>query len=237
MLFLIEQRNRVLFKQTIKKLHEKRYDVFCKELGWDLNTVDNLEVDEYDHDSTVNIVSYDAEHGIVGGVRLLPTTGSNMVKNTFGHLIKDKSKIPCSPHIWEASRFFFRKPKSGIDRIKLARRGTAELFISMIEFGITWNLDGILTLTDIGIEKLIKLVGWEFERICPPVEIDGKECVIGVMPTDEYFLRKVRAKAEIEYPLLFAPIPIGGELGENLKINGRSNKDLLFFSSADGSKN
>lgn len=233
MLYLIQNHNRNNFNKTLDNLYRKRCDVFHNELGWDVPTKNGLEIDQYDIDSTIYMVSHDQEHGIVGGIRFLPTTGPNMIKDTFSYLIKDQNVIPNDPKIWESSRFFYRKPRNSNDRVGAARRGTLEIFIGVIEFGITWGLEGILTLTDLRVEKMIKNAGWDFQRICPPIEVDGKPVVVGVMPTNKEVLKRVREQTKIDYPVLMSPLPICREDIGSLDIGSNSHQDLLFSSSSN----
>ena len=62
-------------------MHKKRYDVFYKDLGWDVPVKDGLESDQYDIDSAIYMVAPTPEYGVIGGMRFLPTSGPNMIKD------------------------------------------------------------------------------------------------------------------------------------------------------------
>jgi acyl homoserine lactone synthase len=80
-----------------------RADQFRTRLGWDVS-VDSRghERDEYDALNPLYVIWETAEGGHGGSTRFLPTTGSTMVNDHFGHLIDAPI---CSPNIWECTRF------------------------------------------------------------------------------------------------------------------------------------
>ena len=52
-----------------------RYDIFVKQLGWELPSQENSgERDQYDRSDTVYVVARDDFNAICGCARLLPTT-------------------------------------------------------------------------------------------------------------------------------------------------------------------
>ena len=66
-------------------MHRLRRKVFKDRLDWSVATTGDLEMDRYDTlDATYLVV---ADRGaVLGCVRLLPTTGPNMLANTFPEL-------------------------------------------------------------------------------------------------------------------------------------------------------
>ncbi len=231
MLYLIQNHHRNNFNKTLKSMHRKRYDVFYEDLGWDVSVKDGMESDQYDIDSAIYMISQDPEHGVVGGMRFLPTSGPNMIKDSFQHLVNSSDIIPNSSKIWEVTRFFYKKPKSKNDRIGFARKGTIELFIGMMEFAITWELEGLLVLTDLRIEKLLHNIGWKVERIGAPTEFNGQHYVVGLLSVSHELLKEIREKTSIDYPVLMSPLPICRDNIKALDLGISSDQDLLLSSS------
>jgi N-acyl-L-homoserine lactone synthetase len=81
------------------------------------------------------LLQTDDEDRIQGCVRLLPTTGPTMLRDTFP-LLLDGQPAPASDTIWESSRFGVdlcsRDEKTG----RSIAKATYELFAGMIEFGL-----------------------------------------------------------------------------------------------------
>lgn len=81
-----------------------RADQFRNRLGWDVSVdAQGEERDQYDALNPLYVIweQPDGSHG--GSMRFLPTTGSVMVNDVFGHLLTDGPIS--SPLIWECTRF------------------------------------------------------------------------------------------------------------------------------------
>jgi acyl homoserine lactone synthase len=67
-------------------MHRLRRRVFQDRLEWEVSVSDGLEVDQYDALSPTYLLGIDRQD-VVGCVRLLPTTGRNMLADTFPILL------------------------------------------------------------------------------------------------------------------------------------------------------
>jgi acyl homoserine lactone synthase len=107
---------------------------------------------------------------VQGCVRLLPTKGPTMLRDTFPALLNGQP-MPMSPQIWESSRFAIDArldtPK-GEHGIACA---TYELFAGMVEFGLSRHLSDIVTVTDARMERILRRAGWPLRRIGAPSKI------------------------------------------------------------------
>jgi len=81
-----------------------RHRVFVEKLGWDLDTRARFELDEFDRKDTAYLIARNAGGQIVGTGRLLPTHRPYLLATVFPELLGSKP-APCSPKIWELSRF------------------------------------------------------------------------------------------------------------------------------------
>jgi acyl homoserine lactone synthase len=117
---------------------------------------------------------------VQGCVRLLRTTGSTMLRDTFPALLDGQAAV-ATDTIWEGSRF-------GVDRCtreaKTAgsiARATYELFAGMIEFGLTRQLTDIITVTDARIDRILCRACCLLKRLGAPRAI-GKTIAVGRLP-------------------------------------------------------
>jgi acyl homoserine lactone synthase len=91
------------YPKLAKAMFEDRADQFKTRLGWEVEVdAQGAERDAYDDMNPLYVIweEPDGSHG--GSMRFLPTTGSVMVNDHFGHLI---SGPITSPLIWECTRF------------------------------------------------------------------------------------------------------------------------------------
>jgi N-acyl-L-homoserine lactone synthetase len=92
------------FAQTTKNsLHHLRFNTFKTHLGWDVPVTDNMEIDEFDRLDPVFIVAKINDQ-VEGCLRLLPTTGKYMLKDTFPQLLNGEP-APIHINILEISRY------------------------------------------------------------------------------------------------------------------------------------
>ncbi|WP_020592786.1 acyl-homoserine-lactone synthase [Kiloniella laminariae] len=219
MFFQIDPQQHNNFKSQINSMFELRYRVFCERLGW-VPGENQMERDSYDDQSPTYLIKQEGDGTVSACVRLLPSMGANMLRDTFPALLEGKA-CPASSDIMESSRF-------AVDTSLLRSRGEAELskttyelFLSMIEFGLGRGLSSIITVTDLRVERLVKRANWPYERLGEPQQqMDGDKVVRAValaVEVSERARRAVAEKAELMGPVLFQPV-IQGQLVEKVKI-------------------
>ncbi|WP_430642273.1 acyl-homoserine-lactone synthase [Bradyrhizobium arachidis] len=64
-------------------MHQLRYRVFKGRLDWDVHTSGDMEIDEFDALHPAYLVQLSNEGKVQGTVRLLPTSGPTMLRDTF----------------------------------------------------------------------------------------------------------------------------------------------------------
>src|SRR6204780_565585 len=103
MLKLIEGSRASSFPQEMDAMFRNRALTFSERLGWDVTVKDGYERDEFDDANPLYLVSVDPNtNEYWGSLRLLPTTGPNMLRDVFPQLL-DGDYIE-SATIWECSR-------------------------------------------------------------------------------------------------------------------------------------
>jgi acyl homoserine lactone synthase len=99
MITLIQGANRAYYPYEIDAMHRLRAQVFHERLGWDAKVENGWETDEYDDLNPLYLISEDDHGEIRGAVRLLPTTGPNMLADVFSDLLPDGQAVR-SATIW-----------------------------------------------------------------------------------------------------------------------------------------
>lgn len=207
MMYLISQSHRGgECSRDLEDLFRLRYRVFKERLKWDVECHDGMERDRFDDLSPVYL-AYKGESGAIEGcIRLLPTTGPNMLRDVFTSLL-DGVPAPCSPKVWESSRFSLDTKSTDKSKVRLTR-ATHELFAGMIEFGLMWGLSNIVTVTDLRVERILRRAGWPLRRIGVVQRIGDTETVAGYLETSPQAHERVCDIGELRGPVLWVPAQV-----------------------------
>ena len=117
---------RARYPRLIDEMHKLRRSVFHERLKWQVTVINRWEIDGYDALDPLYVLSLDEDERVIGGLRLLPTTGFNMLNDTFSQLLPDHARIQ-SPLIWESSRFTVKMTGDTRLDAPVISRATAEL--------------------------------------------------------------------------------------------------------------
>ncbi|EKO3953242.1 GNAT family N-acetyltransferase [Vibrio fluvialis] len=148
--------------QDYRALLKLRYKVFSERLHWKLETHQGLESDEYDIPRAHYLYAKGDEGHLIGCWRILPTTQSYMLKDTFPELLGDV-QAPQGERIYELSRFAvdkeFSAQSGGVSNV------TMKMFQSLYHHAQSQGIERYVTVTSTGVEKLIKRLGIPCERV------------------------------------------------------------------------
>src|ERR1700710_1545059 len=75
------------FIDAIKEMHRLRYRVFKERLDWDVLFSGDMEIDEFDALRPAYLIQRGKDNRVQGWVRLLPSTGPTMLRDTFPVLL------------------------------------------------------------------------------------------------------------------------------------------------------
>jgi len=193
------------FSNLLVEMHQLRYRVFKTRMEWDVHVTDELEIDEFDSLHPAYLTQISEEGRIQGAVRLLPTLGPTMLRETFPVLLANR-QAPSSPHIWESSRFAIDVPPDSPKGKHGIARATYELFAGMVEFGLSRQLTDIVTVTDVRMERILRRAGWPLRRIGDVQNIGNTSAVAGYLETSIEVLTRLRIAGELTGPVLWAPV-------------------------------
>jgi N-acyl-L-homoserine lactone synthetase len=182
----------------IDAMHRDRARTFKDRLGWAVEVDSHgWEIDAFDTWAVnpLYLIALDAEGEYRGSLRILPTTGPNMLRDVFPQLLIDPSAehardwLPIeSANIWESSRI-------------TGDGAFGELVIGLGEVAVAAGLTGIVTVVDKRIKRLVQLSGCKFEIVGFPDMIGGIECY-ALMFTDPTQLDRIREHTGIRGSVL-----------------------------------
>lgn len=205
MLQLITPADYAAHADDIAEMHRLRFRVFKQRLDWDVATTRQMERDEYDELNPVYLLQRSDKGELAGCVRLLPTTGPTMLRDTFSILLHG-GPMPCQSGIWETSRF-------ALDQRHVASVGaggvataTYELLVGLLEFGLANGIRQIVTVTDARMERILRRADWRLQRLGEPVVIGDTRALAGTVDLSIDILQRLRSRAGISEPLLKSPL-------------------------------
>ncbi len=192
------------FANDLAEMHRLRYRVFKQRLEWEVETAGDMEVDSFDALGPVYLLLRAYNGTVAGCVRLLPTTGPNMLRDTFPALL-DKEVPPSSTDVWESSRFALEQTQAAHGAQGVANL-TYELFAAMVEFGLAHKLASIVTVTDIRMERILRRAQWPLHRIGTAKTIGNTKAVAGHLEVSKSALLRIRTGGGFSGPVLWTPV-------------------------------
>lgn len=133
MIIYIEPSGREEYRREIIEYYALRKRIFCDQLHWVEEKPFGLEHDRFDDLYNLYILDLDDSSGkVIGGVRLMPTTGPTLMHTVWADMLPHPDDFR-SPNIWEATRFCVDQDASS-RKSSLANRSTLALALAVIEF-------------------------------------------------------------------------------------------------------
>ena len=160
------------YPRMIDEMHKLRRNVFHDRLKWQVTVINRWEIDGYDALNPLYVVALDEDERVIGGLRLLPTTGFNMLNDTFPELLPDGERFS-SPLVWESSRFSVRITGDARTDAKVVSRTTAELLMALNEIGRAAALSHLVTVCDQTMYRLMSRCGLGGDLLGEPKMIGG----------------------------------------------------------------
>jgi acyl homoserine lactone synthase len=205
MMQLITQDQYGNFVEAIAEMHCLRYRVFKERLSWDVQFSGGLEIDEFDALHPAYLLQRAGDGRIQGCVRLLPSTGPTMLRDTFS-LLLDGAAFQASSTIWESSRFALDIDAEAPKAAHGLASATYELFAGMIEFGLSRQLTEIVTVTDVRMERILRRAEWPLRRVGTPRTFGNTVAVAGCLEVSVKALVRIRGAGGLRGPVLWAPV-------------------------------
>lgn len=175
----------LLPSQLYGKLASYRHKVFVERLGWQLRAEDGLEFDQFDRPDTVYVIARDEDGHVIGCARLLPTTQPYLLGEVFPELM-DTQPVPNSPEVWELSRFAAVDINDATAMSPLGQFSSpiaVNLLQASIDSAAERGAKQLITVSPLGIERLLRKAGFTARRAGPPLTIGGHQvfaCLISI---------------------------------------------------------
>jgi acyl homoserine lactone synthase len=165
-------------KQLSQLLYENilayRKKIFVDRLGWKLKTLNGMEFDQFDRPDTIYVASVDKNEQVNGCARLLPTNRPYLLGEVFPQLLVGKS-APCSPKIWELSRFAVCNLNASMSaKSYVNKHNVYNLLRKSIECAAYHGALRIITVSPVGVEKMLNRLNFLSQRAGPPMNIGGQ---------------------------------------------------------------
>ncbi len=197
-----------LQSEYLRTMFALRKKVFHDLLGWDVEVKDGLETDHFDDAQPLYVISHAPDTGkIRGALRLLPTTGPNMLDDTFPVLLGDNGAIR-DPSVWESSRFCIDPDISQDYASNQVTVAAAELKCAVDELGLASGITKIVTVTDVFLERMFRRMGCPGERIGKPQKIGAVMAVAVSWDVNEALLNRMKKIAGIRDTIFDDQVPL-----------------------------
>jgi acyl homoserine lactone synthase len=202
MLKLIEGSYASFFPREIDAMFRNRAETFSDRLGWEVVVKDGYERDGFDDANPLYVVSVDPDtEEYWGSLRLLPTTGPNMLRDVFPQLL-DGQCIE-SATIWESSRICAALAPGQPDRNKSGVNYVlSELILGIGEVAVAAGLTQIVSVFDARMFRVLRAAGCNPQIIGRPQRIGGAMSYAGLFDTGEGPLKSFRAALGVENSVL-----------------------------------
>lgn len=159
----------------VERLGRYRHQVFIQQLGWAVESEQGCERDRFDRTDTVYVAVEDARTQIAGCARLLPTIQPYLLEEVFPQLLHG-APPPRDPRVWELSRFAsmdFGQPAT-TPLAQFSSSATAMLLRGAMECAAQFGAERLITVSPVGIERLIRRLGIRASPVAPPMAIYGQ---------------------------------------------------------------
>ena len=207
MLKLIEGSYATEFPYEMDAMFRNRAQIFSERLGWNVSVRNGRERDKFDDENPLYLVSVDPlTKKYRGSVRLLPTTGPNMLRDVFPFLLGDGESVE-SPTIWEISRICAAPSECQPHRSKRLSPALGELIVGIVEVGLMVGLTQIVAVFDARIYRVVKAAGCNPQLIGGPQRIGDTMSYVGVFDTGNSPLQAIRRAVGIQGSVLAPEAP------------------------------
>lgn len=164
-----------LAANLMSNLARYRHRVFVEKLGWDLACQGDLEFDQFDRPDTVYMAARREDGALAGVARLLPTDRPYLLGEVFPQLMGGLP-LPRTSRVWELSRFAavdFDSARTAGAMRQFSSPVTLSLLREVLALAAANGVHRLITVSPLGVERLLRRTGVIAHRAAPPVVING----------------------------------------------------------------
>ncbi|MER9108045.1 GNAT family N-acetyltransferase [Mesorhizobium sp. M0848] len=191
------------FPDEFNQMHRLRHRVFRDRLDWDVSVSGGYEIDPFDALRPHYLLLRAPTGRIDGCVRLLPTTGPTMLRDSFSALLGDRS-APEDPRVWESSRFALDLPAAAPKQAASLLAPTSCLpgWSNLVCHASAQHRH----LTDLRVERILRRAGWPLERLSDPQTIGNTRAVAGHLNVSTESLQALHRNGGFKGAVLWTPV-------------------------------
>ena len=158
--------------RQIDAMFRSRAETFWGRLGWEVVVKNGYERDRFDELDPLYVISVDPDSGEYwGSLRLLPTTGPNMLRDVFPQLLGEDEQVAHAT-IWEALEFCVENCPDQPQRMKKwLNYALCELLLGVGEIAIPAKLTKIIAVFDARMLRILRATGCNLRIIGSPQRI------------------------------------------------------------------
>lgn len=190
----------------MRAMFKLRAEVFHERLGWEVSIKDGLEVDRFDDESPLYLLCLDDYGRLKGCLRLLPTTGPNMLRDVFSILMPPGESVE-SPLIWESTRFCVSKEAMAERSSSLINRTTAELLSGLFEYAQLAGLSYIVSVYDGMMKRILDRAGCHADIIGTPQRIGKVMAYAGLFEVSDAMIARIQQSGGLSGSVLTTALP------------------------------
>jgi acyl homoserine lactone synthase len=190
------------YANDLDQMFKLRRRVFHERLKWDVNVSGEYEIDSYDMLKPLYVLAMDdsGKH-VVGSLRLLPSTGPNMLADTFYDLLPE-GKVFRNPTIWESSRYCVDTELASQWCKQGVHQASAELLIALYEIGQMAGLSFVVSVIDLRMERILRKLQCAGERVGEPRKYGSVTAIAGHWEITDEALQQLRSASGIQDSVL-----------------------------------
>jgi N-acyl-L-homoserine lactone synthetase len=153
-----------------------RRKVFIERLGWELRCSGDSGLKQFDRNDAVNVVTRSDDGEVTGTARLLPTRRPYRLGEVCPELFHGSRLLLAE--VWELSRLtaldFSEAAPTALSKAQLSSSITVDLLRKAATCAAERGAKRLVTVSTLGIERLLRNAGFKTHRAGPPVMVSGK---------------------------------------------------------------
>lgn len=189
------------YSWELSEMFRLRHRVFKERMGWLVYSENGEERDQFDDYKPTYVLAFNESSKLVGCMRLLPTTGSYMLKDVFPKLLNDRTP-PSDPNIWECSRLAVEGEDGHRTGLAAKAMTSAELFCGAAEFFLSHGIHSALGVFDASAGRVFARFEIRPEWKAGPYQINDSSAMAGLFKINQQDLKKTQAIAGITTSVL-----------------------------------
>jgi acyl homoserine lactone synthase len=160
---------RRLAPQFEKYLPRGAFSAIRERTASPVSAIRNKEVDEFDDEDSVYLLTTDQDNDVIGGWRLRPTTRPYMLSKVFPELLYGEA-APVGRTIWEISRFAVERSDTKGPSYGMGGASRA-LVMETMRFAMRHGVSQYVMVVSVSLERLLRSFGLKMHRFGPPIRI------------------------------------------------------------------